>query len=122
MSTSASGNAAPVIGMSEWSIDRSSDKPEVTEFGAANKSYVRGLSDVSISFSGFWDNTDDSLYSASESADGVKMYLYPDRLNDEKFWSGPAWVDMSMSVSATGAISVSGTAMANGDWSFETGT
>ncbi len=43
LSTSASGTASSVLHLSKWSLNRATDKIEVTSFGDTNKVYVQGL-------------------------------------------------------------------------------
>ena len=93
------------------------DKVDVTAFGDPNKTYVQGLRDIKGSISGWWDSADDSLFDASESADGMKLYLYPASTASTIYFYGPAWMDASIDVGATGAVSVSGNFVANGAWS-----
>src|SRR5690606_2498782 len=116
MSTSGSGNASPVAGLTAWTLNMAVDRVETTEFGAPNKTYVQGYKDVSGTITGFWDSSDDTLFDALESADGVKIYLYPSRDASTKYWYGPAWVDFSVDVSNSGAVSISGSFGANGAW------
>lgn len=116
MSTSGTGDATSIAQLTEWSLDMATDKVDVTAFGDANKNYVVGLKDLSGSFAGFWDSASDSIYDASESADGVKMYLYPSSDAIGKYFYGPAWIDMNISVSVSDAVKVSGSFSANGSW------
>jgi len=102
--------------MSKWSLDMATDKEEVTAFGDSNKLYVQGLRDIKGSVSGFWDSADDSLFDASESTDGVKLYLYPSALAPTLYFYGPAWLDASIDVDAKGAVTVSGDFVAAGAW------
>lgn len=122
MSTTGTGNAVPVVGLSNWSLNMTTDRVETTEFGAANKTYVQGYKDVSGSFSGFWDNTEDTYFVGSDSADGVKLYLYPSSDAAGIYWYGPAWVDASIDVSNSGAVSISGSFSANGAFGYEDGS
>jgi hypothetical protein len=117
MSTTGSTAAVAVVGLNNWTLNMSTDKAEVTAFGAANKAYVLGFQDVTGSLSGFWDSASDALFDGSESTDGVNMYLYPSSDAPSKFFSGPAWVDFSIACPATGAVTISGNFAANGDWS-----
>lgn len=116
MSASGSGDAVPVIGLTGWTLNASTDRVETTEFGASNKTYVQGYKDVSGNITGFWDSTEDALFDGADSTNGVKLYLYPTRDAPSLYWYGPAWVDFSVDVSNSGAISVSGTFAANGAW------
>jgi len=115
-STTGAGTAALLVSMSKWSLDMATDKEEVTAFGDSNKLYVQGLRDIKGSVSGFWDSADDSLFDASESTDGVKLYLYPSALAPTLYFYGPAWLDASIDVDAKGAVTVSGDFVAAGAW------
>ncbi len=116
ISTSGTGAATAIVGLNEWSLDMKTERHDTTEFGASNKTTVQGFPDVTGRLAGFWDDTSDSLYDASRSADGCKLYLYPASTAATKYWYGPAWVDFSITTGASDAIKVSATFSANGDW------
>lgn len=116
MSTSGSGTAVNVISLNSWELNMATDKVETTAFGDANKTYVQGLKDISGTINGFWDSADDTMFDASESADGVKMYLYPSADAATIYFYGPAWIDASISVGVGAAITVSCNFSANGSW------
>lgn len=116
ISPSGATEATSIVGLTGWTLNRTTDKFDVSEFGAANKTYVQGLSDVSGTLSGFWDDTSDQLYEGANSADGVVMYLYPSRNAVTKYFYGPAWVDFSTSTEVSGAISVSSSFSAKDAW------
>lgn len=118
VSTTGSGNAVPVVAMATWSLSMAKDRVDVTAFGDSNKQKVQGLAEITGGFTGFWDDTEDTLFTASESADGCKVYLYPDRSGAEsKYWYGPAWLDISeVAADVNGAVVVSGSFEANGAW------
>ena len=67
--------------MSEYSVDSSVDKLEVTAGGDKNKTYVVGLADFSASVSGFVDasktGTTDPLWQASRDGKARHFRLYP---------------------------------------------
>lgn len=92
------------------------DKSEVTAFGDSNKTYVQGLKDIKGTLKGFWDSSQDALFDGSESADGVKLYLYPASNAATIYFYGPAWLDASIDVPVSGPISVSGSFVAAGAW------
>lgn len=115
-STTGTGTAVSLISLSKWSLDMSTDKAEVTAFGDPNKTYVQGLRDIKGTVSGFWDSNDDSLFDASESSDGMKLYLYPASTAATVYFYGPAWMDASIDVDSGGAVTVTGNFVANGAW------
>jgi hypothetical protein len=116
-SVTGTGTAVNMVSLSAWTLDMATDKVEVTAFGDLNKTYVQGLRDIKGTLSGFWDSSDDSLFDASESADGMKLYLYPASTAATIYFYGPAFIDASINVSVSGAVSVSGNFVANGSWS-----
>jgi len=116
IASSGSGNAVAAVALSEWSLSMSADREEVTAFGDSNKQYVQGYPDVSGNLSGYWDDTSDQLYDAAMSSDGTKLYLYPSTLTTAKYWYGPAWVDFEINTAVGGAVTISGSFQANGNW------
>jgi hypothetical protein len=117
LSTTGSGTAVTVQ-MSEWTLSRATDKVDVTSFGDLNKVSVQGLPDISGTVALFWDDLAPAPWTAADSIDGCKLYLYPSTNALTKYHYGPAWLDMSMSVSATGAVSMSGSFVAQGSWGY----
>ena len=116
MSTSGSGTASNVIHLNTWVLNRDTDKIETTSFGDTNKTYVQGLPDLKGSFSGFWDDTETKPFTGASSTDGVKLYLYPSADIPTKYAYGPAWVDCSINVAVSGAVTISSNYVANGSW------
>src|SRR5678815_519894 len=96
LSTTGSGAATNVIKLSHWTLNQTTDKIDVTSFGDANKTYVQGLKDVQGSIAGFFDDTETKPFTAADSSDGCKMYLYPSSDAPTKYWYGPAWLDVSI--------------------------
>lgn len=115
-SSSAAGAAAAVLKLTQWNLDQSTSKDDATTFTDTNKVYVEGIPDMVGSLAGFWDDTDDSLYDASRSADGVRMYLYPSKLTLAKYFYGPAIIDFNITTPVAGPIAVGGDFAANGVW------
>jgi hypothetical protein len=116
LATTGAGTAVAMVSLSEWSLDRTTDLVDVTSFGDLNKSYVQGLPDVKGALSGFFDDTDDSMFDGSESTTGVKLYLYPSRNAPTVYHYGPAWLNASIATPVSGAVTVKGTFGANGGW------
>lgn len=115
LSTTGTGNAT-AINLTQWSLNRATDRADVTSFGDANKTYVQGLPDLQGSFQGFWDHADTKLFDAAESADGCKLYLYMSSDASGLYFYGPAWLDSNIEVGVAAAVSISGTFAANGSW------
>lgn len=116
MSTTGSG-AAVVVTQSQWDLDMAQDQADVTSFGDGNKTYVTGLKDLKGSFSGFIETSEETIFAAADSADGAKLYLYPDATGSpSKYWYGTANISAKISVSASGAIATSGSFSARGTW------
>jgi hypothetical protein len=116
LSTTGTGVAATAVSLSKWSLDKATDKVEVTAFGDLNKQYVQGLPDVNGTLSGYFDSADDALFDGSESSDGVILYLYPSSLATTIYHYGPAWLDASIDVDAKGAVTINGSFVAKGSW------
>jgi len=90
------------------SLNRTTDKIEVTSFGDTSKAYVVSLPDAQGDLAGFWD-TDGGQYKLSAAIDGGrKFYLYPTTATTTKYWFGKAHFDISVNSTVSGAIEVSG--------------
>jgi len=116
ISTTGTGTATNVIKLNSWTLDQTTDKIEVTAFGDANKTFVQGLKNVQGTFGGFFDDTEAKPFTGADSADGVKMYLYPSSDAPTKYWYGPAWLDVSINTGVADAVAISGNFAANGSW------
>jgi hypothetical protein len=116
ISTTGSGTAANVIALTTWSLDKSTDKVDVSAFADTNKQYVQGLPDVKGSFAGFWDDTSTAIFSGADSSDGVKIYLYPSADALTCYHYGPAWLDASMDNGVSQAVAIKASFVANGAW------
>jgi hypothetical protein len=120
MSKVGTGTALAITTLNSWSLDMATDTVEVTAFGDANKTYVQGLKDLKGSFSGFFDNSDDSVFQASDSADGCKLYLYPSTNlgtnGSGAYWYGPAWVNASIECGNDSAVTISADFVAKSSW------
>lgn len=117
LAPNGTGVAVPIGTASKWSLNRETDSVPVTAFGDLNKVYVQGLPDLKGTIAAWWDSATDPLYAAGVSADGTKLYLYPDRLNTPTVYDyGPAWINTSVDVDVSGAVSIAGNFIASGSW------
>jgi len=117
MSATAAGAAVPFLYNTEWSATFGAARTEVTHMGNINMRYVQHIPDMQFTISGYWDDTYDSPWDNARSVDGVRAYMYPTSQVLTKYWYGPAWFTMEdMTVGVNGAVTISGSLAANGDW------
>jgi hypothetical protein len=117
----AGGTAYVAVGaINAWTLDQTRDTVDVTAFGDANKQYVVGLPDVKGTFGGWWDDTSTptAVFDVAGGATPVGLKLVPTSLTATIFFSGLAYLDASIDVSATGAIGISGNWVAAGPWTL----
>lgn len=115
-SVSGGAVAVPVASLTDWALNFTTARTEVTSFGDGNKNYVQGLPDVAGTFTGFWDDTDTTLQTAAGSPTGTNLYLYVSTDASTRYAYGPAWVDCSFTTPIGGAVGFNGTFAANGTW------
>jgi hypothetical protein len=116
LATDGSGAASAVAKLSAWSLDRATDKIDVSSFLDANKTYVQGLPDLKGSFSGFWDDTESKVFTAASSTAAVRMYLYPSSDAPTKYAYGTAWLDVSIDCALNEAVKIAGSFVAGSSW------
>lgn len=92
------------------------EKVDVTSFQDLNKVKVQGLPDVTGQLSGFWDEAEVKVFTASEETAGVRMYLYPSADAPTHYWYGLAWVDYNLDVAVGDAAKMAMTFEAAGSW------
>src|SRR5215831_2128718 len=104
----SAGTAEPIAYLSKWSLKFTTDKYDVTAFGATTKVYVAGLPDCPGDYSGFYDNATAQLYTAATDGVARKFYLYPDNTNTAQYWFGTAIFDFSVDGDLGSSVNVSG--------------
>lgn len=114
---------AEIASLNAWTLSMARDRVDVTAFGDTNKQYVQGLADIKGTFGGFWDTGAGSpdegngtLFDAAEGSTPVTLKLTPSSLDPTHYWTGLAYLDAAIDVSATGAVTISGSFVAAGDW------
>ncbi len=121
----ATSSPEVVLGsMNKWTLNMAVDYVEVTSFGDTNKEYVRGLPDISGTIGGFYDIESGSpadgpsipFFEAVESETPVTLKLMPSTLNPTHYWSGLAYLDVSIDVAVNGAVTLSGNFKGAGPW------
>ena len=102
--------AVPLQFQAAWSINKASDRDEVTAFGDANKVYVGGLPDASGDFSGFLDAGTSQTYVAASDGLPRTFYLYWDATNDpSSYFYGTILPDFSVDGAVAGAVNFKST-------------
>jgi hypothetical protein len=110
------GLAIPMVALSEWSIDESKARVDATSFDDSNIVEYAGLPMLSGKFNGYWDDTYDSLFLATEANVSKKMYIYPSTGVATRYWQGLAWVDYSITGSVKDMVKIAGSFSAGGSW------
>lgn len=115
LSTSGTTTASPVLTLTSWSADRSTDRVDVTNFDSVNKEEMQGWPALRGNYEGYWNTDETKLFAASTSGDGIKLYLYPTRRVPSKYISCTAWLDASIETRVDGVTRVRGTYSAFGN-------
>jgi hypothetical protein len=106
---SGAGSAAPVPFLSGVDLSFVTDQQDVTAFGDTTKVYVAGLPDASGSYSGWYDDGTDQLFTAALDGVARKTYFYPDISNAAgEYFFGTAFFDFATSTGVADALSISG--------------
>jgi hypothetical protein len=110
----------PVASLNKWDLDISKDHVKVTSFGDLNHVYVDGLPDIKGSYGGFFDPADGLvIFDVILGTVKPALRLLPDVTNSPTiYFGGRATLDGKVSVDANGAVSVSGSFVAAGDWTL----
>jgi hypothetical protein len=116
---SAPGTPIVIGSLNKWSMAQTRALADVTCFGDLNKVYAAGLPDVKGTVGGFYDKVDRSLFDLAMNPTPVTLTLVPDTLDPTYLWSGDAYVDASIDVPATGAVTVTGNWSAAGPWTMK---
>lgn len=117
--TGAGGvTAVEVASMASWTLNMARNKADVTSFQDANLTYVVGLPDIKGSLGGWFDSDELTIFDIAMGDIACFLELIPSTIVTPTpiMWSGKAWLDAAIDVKATGAVSVSGTFVAAGDW------
>lgn len=116
VSTSGTSAAIAVGGIRGFTLDGSTDTVDVTEFGASNRSYVIGFPNFTGTLDGFWASDDATIRTASLSADGTNIYLYPSTSAPTRYIGGPAFLNYSIRTAVDQAVAITANFSARGNW------
>ena len=101
-----SAAASPVAFLSDWTLNKVTDKVEVTAFNDSNKTYVAGLPDASGDFSGWYDSGTPQTYTAAGDGIPRNFYLYPNSLVATDYFYGTIIPDFSAAGGVAAAVSI----------------
>lgn len=109
MGLSSAGTAEPVTFLSNWALNFSTNKIDVTAFGDSSKVYVASLPDCQGTYSGFYDNATVQMYTAAVDGVARKFYLYPSTSLATQYFFGNGIFDMNIDSSVDGPVAIAGT-------------
>lgn len=103
--------AAPLTYISDWSVNFTVAKVDVTALGDTNLVWVSGLPDASGDFTGFYDTGTAQTYIASVDGQPRNFYLYPSLLGVQgsapgQYFFGTILPDFSSSGGIAAAVTM----------------
>lgn len=108
-----------VADLNAWTIDLGKDLVDVTAFGDTNKQSVMGLANYTGTLGGWWNSlSSPTLFDAILGETAVTLKLVPNSVEPTYFFSGLAYLDGGINVSATGAVSLTSKWSASGNWTM----
>jgi hypothetical protein len=110
--------AVEVASMASFTLNMARNKADVTSFGDANLTYVQGLPDIKGTLGGWFDSDELTIFDIAMGDVACFLELIPSTIVTPTpiMWSGKAWLDASIDVKATGAVSVAGNFVAADNW------
>jgi hypothetical protein len=106
--------ASPMAFLTDWSINFTVNKVDVTAMGDTNLVYVAGLPDANGDFTGFYDTATAQTYVAATDGLARAFYLYPSTLgvqgtNPGQYFFGTILPDYSLTGGVAAAVSLKST-------------
>lgn len=114
LSVNSGDEASAMAYLSDWSINFTVAKVDVTAMGDTNLIWVAGLPDASGDFSGFFDTATAQTYVAAQDGQPRNFYLYPSTLgsqgaNPGQYFFGQILPDYSLSGGVAAAVTLKST-------------
>jgi hypothetical protein len=108
---------ANVTNMDSWGLSYKTNFIDVTAFGDTNKKVVPDLAQITGKFTGFWDSTETKPFATAKFAGGGYFYGYPDATGSATSYAyGPMYATCDIDVTVSGAVKITGTFEASGNW------
>jgi|SRR3990170_705542 len=86
----------------EWTLDVNFDEDPDPALGDSWKTRLKGLLEFSGSFSGNFDDAQDTLWDASIASTSAKFYLYPASGQSGRYYHGNIWPKVSIGGGVSG--------------------
>jgi hypothetical protein len=100
----------------QLSTQQARERFESTCGGDANKRYVLGKPDFTVTGNFVWDDTNDAMWEAADASTSQYYRVYPNFSDlPTWYWQGPFFVDASLDIPVAGVISGSINLAADGD-------
>jgi hypothetical protein len=120
-----SGTPAPVLvaSLNKFTIEMNRDRVDATCFGDTNKQWLQGLPNYQGSIGGLMDPDvapagNLIIFDIALGDVACFLKLIPSTLAATVFFSGLAYLDASLDVSSSGAVTVEGSWVAAGPWAL----
>jgi hypothetical protein len=106
--------AAPLAFVSDYTINFTVAKVDVTALGDANLTWVSGLPDASGDFTGFFDTATSQTYQAAVDGQSRNFYLYPSLTGDggadiNEYFFGTILPDFAVAGGVSSAVTMKST-------------
>jgi hypothetical protein len=107
-------SASPMAYLSDWTLNFSVAKVDVTAMGDPNLIWVAGLPDASGDFSGFYDTATAQTYVSATDGQPRNFYLYPSTLGVQgvgpgQYFFGQILPDYAIAGGVAAAVSLKST-------------
>ncbi len=110
LGATAGGEASPVGGTTDWTLNAQTDMTDCTAQGDLSKQSQAGLPGSDFSFNSFYDDSEytGNVFKAAAEGTARKIYMYPDARTGSKYWFGTAFVSGNISSSVSDMNKLSG--------------
>jgi hypothetical protein len=120
MDPTGGATTVAVADLNTWTLDMARETVDVTAFQDPNKQYVLGLPDIKGTYGGWWNSASTpALFRVCLGNVAAMLELVPSIDEPTFLFKGLAYLDGSIDVSATGAISIDGNYVGAGPWVME---
>jgi hypothetical protein len=101
--------AQPAAYLSDWTVNMTTQKVDVTALGDTNVTYVAGLPNADGDFTGFYDTATAQTYAAAQDGLSRNFYLYPSLINSvapEQYFFGTILADFTVAGGVSSAVTM----------------